>query len=60
MNNKPLPILTEELKMEIILSKFHMHTKEQWEELVKEYPYNEIPHLIEMVWKLAQGKKLNK
>lgn len=48
--------LTEEKKLELILRKYHGHTKEQWlNELVKEYPYCEIPYLVEMVWKAAQG-----
>lgn len=48
--------LTEEKKLELILRKYHGHTKEQWEnELAKQYPYCEIPHLVESVWKAAQG-----
>ncbi len=46
--------ITEEKKLELILCKFHGHTKEQWEnELVKDYPYYEIPHLVEFVWEQA-------
>ena len=48
--------LTDEKKLDLILRKYHGHTKDQWErELVKKYPYCEIPYLVEMVWNEAQG-----
>lgn len=51
--------LTEEKKLELILRKYHGHTKEQWEnELVKKYPYCEIPSLVEIVWNEAHGNDL--
>jgi len=54
VKNGSLP-LTDEKKLELILKKFHSHTKNQWEDdLVKEYPYCEIPCLVELVWNEAQ------
>lgn len=56
--NNTIITLTEEVKTELILRKFHGHTKEQWEnEIVKNYPYCEIPYLVELVWNEAQGNK---
>jgi hypothetical protein len=53
-----LPSLTESKTLELILSKFHGHTKEYWEnELVEKYPYCEIPYLVRMVWDAAQTKE---
>lgn len=47
--------LTEEKKLQLILRKFHGFTEPQWKELVKQFPYSEIPHLVKMVWDEAKS-----
>lgn len=54
-----LPTLDEETSMELILTKYHGHTREQWDdELSKEYPWNGLKELVRMTWNKAQGKHL--
>ncbi len=61
MNQKTILPISEETKLQLILRKYHGHTKLQWEnDLVKKYPYCEIPKLIEMTWEMAQIKIYNK
>ena len=49
--------LTDEEVIELILSKFHGHTRKQWDEdLSKRYPWIELPYLVRGVWNTAQGR----
>lgn len=53
--------LTEDEVIEMILDKFHGHTREQWDtELSNHYPWNELPSLVKMVWEKAQQEIVNK
>lgn len=52
------PLLTNEGVIDIILQKYHGHTREQWEkDLKNRYPYIELPSLVRGVWNLAQGRE---
>lgn len=50
-----MAVLSYEKKRDLILKKFHGHGIEQWEnELKNQYPWCELPFLIEMIWEEAQ------